>query len=129
MQVPDNLGERAQILMREIAREGPWRDKLAGAERARVPIEPSDWYYRLLRPHCERVDVWRTSYYHPLANAGAIVEWFKSTGLRPFLDPLDPPERDEYLARYTERIAQAHPAALGGEVLLPFPRLFIVATR
>ena len=53
----------------------------------------------------------------------------RGTGLRPFLDPLDPPERDEYLARYTERIAQAHPAALGGEVLLPFPRLFIVATR
>lgn len=129
VQVPDNLGERAQVLMREIAADGPWRGKLAAAERARVPIEQAAWYHRLLRAHCVRVDVWRTTYYHPLAGARQIVEWFKGTGLRPFLDPLDPQERNEYLERYTERIAEAYPAANGGEVLLPFPRLFIVATR
>lgn len=129
VQVPDNLDERAQTLMREIARESPWRDKLAGAERDRVPIEPADWFYRLLRPHCERVDVWRTTYYHPLANAREIVEWFKSTGLRPFLGPLTPSEREEYLARYTARIADAYPPSHGDGVLLPFPRLFVVATR
>jgi trans-aconitate 2-methyltransferase len=128
VQVPDNLGEPAQKLMREIAGEDPWRSKLAGADRARVPIESAEWYYRMLRAHCSRVDVWRTTYYHPLADASAIVEWFKGTGLRPFLDPLDSPERAEYLARYTERLAQVYPSH-GAETLLPFPRLFIVAQR
>jgi trans-aconitate 2-methyltransferase len=126
VQVPDNLDEPAQQLMRDIADEGPWRAKLAGADRARVPIESAAWYYRLLRARCARVDVWRTTYYHPLADANAIVEWFKGTGLRPFLDPLDPAERAAYLARYAERLAPLYPSQAGG-VLLPFPRLFMVA--
>jgi trans-aconitate 2-methyltransferase len=128
VQVPDNLDEPAQKLMREIANEGPWRGRLAGADRARVPIESAEWYYRLLRAHCGRVDMWRTTYYHPLAGANEIVEWFKGTGLRPFLDPLDPHERTEYLARYAARLAGLFPAQ-SGEVLLPFPRLFMVAQR
>ena len=128
VQVPDNLDEPAQKLMREIANEDPWRGKLAGADRARVPIESAEWYYRLLRAHCRRVDVWRTTYYHPLAGANAIAEWFKGTGLRPFLDPLDPQERAKYLVRYTERLARLYPSH-SGEVLLPFPRLFMVARR
>jgi len=128
VQVPDNLDEPAQKLMREIANEEPWRTKLAGAERARGPLESAEWYYRLLRARCSRVDVWRTTYYHPLADANAIVEWFKGTGLRPFLDPLGPLERAAYLARYAERLASLYPSQSGG-VLLAFPRLFMVAQR
>lgn len=129
VQMPDNLDEPAHTLMREIAQEGPWRQKLAGADRSRVRIEPADWYYRLLRSSCSRVDVWRTTYHHPLAGAGAIVEWFKGSGLRPFLAPLDTAERAAYLDRYTRAIETAYPAPADGTVLLPFPRLFVVASR
>ena len=129
VQVPDNLDEPAQVLMREIADGGPWRRKLADADRSRVRIEPPDRYYALLRASCARVDVWRTTYYHALAGADAIVEWFKGTGLLPFLAPLDPAERAGYLLRYARAIESAYPAAADGTVLLPFPRLFIVATR
>jgi trans-aconitate 2-methyltransferase len=128
VQVPDNLDEPAQRLMREIANEDPWRAKLVGADQARVRIESPEWYYRLLRARCGRVDVWRTTYYHPLADANAVVEWFKGTGLRPFLGPLDSPERAAFLARYADRLAPLYPAQSGG-VLLPFPRLFVVAQR
>jgi trans-aconitate 2-methyltransferase len=129
VQVPDNLAEPAHTLMREIAEEGPWRDTLASADRARVSIQRADWYYGLLSSSCARVDVWRTTYYHALAGENAIVEWFKGTGLRPFLDPLSAEQRIEYLARYAARVKRAYPPSPDGTVLLPFPRLFIVATR
>ncbi|WP_424135917.1 trans-aconitate 2-methyltransferase [Roseomonas chloroacetimidivorans] len=130
VQMPDNLDEPAHRLMREVAAEGPWAGKLAGAAGARTMMESANWYYGLLRPHCARVDVWRTTYHHPLAGgAGAVVEWFKSTGLRPFLAPLNEDEKAAYLARYQAAVAQAYPALPDGTVLLPFPRLFIVATR
>ncbi len=129
VQMPDNLAEPAQVLMREIAAEGPWRAKLADADRSRVRIEPAAWYHRLLRQSCSRVDVWRTTYYHLLAGPAAIVDWFKGTGLLPFLAPLDPAERADYLLRYTRAIESAYPPSSDGTVLLPFPRLFIVGSR
>jgi trans-aconitate 2-methyltransferase len=57
------------------------------------------------------------------------VEWFKGSGLRPFLEPLDEAQREDYLSQYLKAIEQAYPTLDDGSVLLPFPRLFIVATR
>ena len=130
VQMPDNLDEPAHRLMRDIAADGPWASKLAAAAASRTPLGAPAWYHRLLRPHCAAVDVWRTTYHHPLAGgADAVVEWFKGSGLRPFLAPLDAAARADYLARYRDAVARAYPALPDGAVLLPFPRLFFVATR
>lgn len=129
VQMPDNLDQPAHRLMRAVAAEGPWAEKLAGIGAARAPLASPDWYYALLRPLCARVDVWRTTYHHPLAGAVAVVEWFKGSGLRPFLAALEPAEQAAYLDGYRAAVARAYPALPDGTVLLPFPRLFIVATR
>ena len=128
VQMPDNLDEPSHRLMREVAADGPWAGKLGQASLAREPRRGADGYFRLLRAHAARVDLWRTTYFHALASARAVVEWFKGTGLRPFLEPLDPPERVAYLAAYEAAIARAYPAEADGTVLLPFPRLFFIAT-
>jgi trans-aconitate 2-methyltransferase len=74
--------------------------------------------------------VWRTTYHHPLSGGpGAIAEWFKGSGLRPFLQPLDEPEKEGFLARYVESLEREYPSFEDGTVLLPFPRLFFVASR
>ncbi len=129
VQMPDNLDEPSHRVMREIAGFGPWAAKLKHAAKARAERHGPDWYFRLLRVHAAHVDVWRTTYFHPLGGAPAIVEWLKGTGLRPFLDPLEKSEREAFLVRYEEAIAEAYPAETDGTVLLPFPRLFFVATR
>jgi trans-aconitate 2-methyltransferase len=130
VQMPDNLDEPAHRLMREVAADGPWAEKLANASDARHRRQNAGWYYRLLHNHCQTVNIWRTTYHHPLAGGvGAVVEWFKATGLRPFLDPLDETECSAYLREYEAAIAQAYPALDDGTVLLPFPRLFFVVTR
>ena len=128
-QMPDNLDEPSHRLMGEVASSGPWAAKLRDATGARTERHLADWYFRLLRSHAPRVDVWRTTYFHPLAGAHAVVEWLKGTGLRPFLDPLEESEREAFLARYEAAVAKAYPAEADGTVLLPFPRLFVVAVR
>jgi trans-aconitate 2-methyltransferase len=130
VQIPDNLDEPAHRLMHETAALGPWSEKLVDASSAREARHSAEWYYRELRGLGARVDVWRTTYHHPLSGGpGAIAEWFKGTGLRPFLQPLDESEKEGFLARYVESLEREYPASEDGTVLLPFPRLFFVASR
>lgn len=129
VQMPDNLDEPTHRLMREIAADGPWAERMAGVAAERAERHGADWYYGLLAGQGARtIDIWRTTYFHPLGGAGAVVEWLKGTGLRPFLARLRPEETDPFLERYRAAVAEAYPAR-GGVVLLPFPRLFIVVTR
>lgn len=130
VQMPDNFDEPSHQLMRKTAEEGPWAAKLTDIRQAKVGRQSADWYYRLLRRHNMQVNLWRTTYYHPLkGDAGAIVEWVKGTGLRPFLQQLDPEEQSDFIARYQTLLAGAYPVCPDRTVLFPFPRLFFIASR
>jgi trans-aconitate 2-methyltransferase len=129
VQIPDNLTEPTQVLIRETAKQGPWAKKLIRAEATREPIPAPAVYYELLRPLCPHIDIWHTIYHHMLVDAPAIVEWMMGTRLRPYLALLNESERQAFLAAYTKRISAAYPALAAGRVLLPFPRLFLVAVR
>jgi trans-aconitate 2-methyltransferase len=129
VQMPNNMNEPSHRLMEQVAGDAAFAGKLSAASAARSQIGSFEEYYAwLLRARCS-VDIWQTTYVHPLDGAGAIVEWFKSTGLRPYLDPLTPDEQSAFLARYQAEIARAYPAQDDGKVLLRFPRLFFVARR
>jgi trans-aconitate 2-methyltransferase len=129
-QMPDNVNEPTHVAMREAARAAPFAAKLRKAAKARKALEGVDWYYTLLKPLVSHVDIWKTTYYHPLAGGvDAIVEWVRGTGLIPFLKPLSEEEQAVYLAAYREELAKAYKPLDDGAVILPFPRLFVVATR
>ncbi|TPW29978.1 trans-aconitate 2-methyltransferase [Pararhizobium mangrovi] len=128
VQMPDNLAEPSHALMRETANEPPFAS-LIGKNVARDPLPPVSVYYDALIGRATSVDVWHTIYTHPLEDAGAIVEWLKSTGLRPYLAPLDEDAQAAFLTAYEARIAEAYRPRADAKVLLRFPRLFIVAKR
>jgi len=146
-QVPCNMAAPAHEVMREIARRPEFQAYLGlgakGAEGDPKPqmfkqddgvrqwhVHEAAFYYDVLAPHAERVDIWQTEYLHILPNAAAIVEWYKGTGLRPFLDRLpDATVRARFLDLYLQAITDAYPARRDGRVILPFQRLFVVAYR
>jgi trans-aconitate 2-methyltransferase len=127
VQMPDNVNQTTHRLMREVAQTGAWAGTLTAASRE--PLPPPRAYYQALQPHAARVDVWHTIYNHVLADAASIVEFVRSTGLRPFLDPLGETDREAFLAAYTAKIAEAYPPMTDGKVMLGFSRLFMVAQR
>jgi trans-aconitate 2-methyltransferase len=129
VQMPDNLDEASHILMRDVAFMEPWRKQLSKAAELRDDLPKPGAYYDALKPLCSRLEIWHTTYNHVLDDATAIVEWVKATGLRPFVDPLELPERKAFVAEYTARIAAAYLPQQDGKVLLRFPRLFIVAVK
>lgn len=129
VQMPDNLHEPSGALMRDVAAKGPWKDKFTGVEALREEIPAMEKYYDWLSAAGTSVDIWKTTYCHVMDGPGAIVDWLRSTGLRPFLERLTEPEQEEFLARYEAALADAYPMRADGKRLLRFPRVFMVATR
>ncbi len=127
-QMPHNHEEPSHTAMREIAEEGPWRVQLRNIRSIRPVGSPAD-YYRILAPIARQIDIWETEYLHVLEGDNPVVEWTKGTGLRPYLDALNEPDRGAFLAAYATRIAAAYPKQPDGRTLLPFRRLFMVVQR
>ncbi len=127
-QMPDNLDEPSHALMRETAADPRFAPLIGDASRLRTRILCEQRYYDLLAPLAD-VDLWRTTYYHPLDRAADIVQWLRSTGLKPFLEPLTPELQAHFLAEYERRLEAAYPARADGRRLLAFPRLFLIARR
>jgi trans-aconitate 2-methyltransferase len=129
VQMPDNTREPALMLMEKVAASGPWVAAIAQVAAARKDLPRPEDYYDLLWPLCSQIDIWHTHYNHIIENHAGVVEWFKGSGLRPFLAPLDTAMRESFIAKYTDEIRLAYPARSDGRVMLGFPRLFIVAVR
>jgi trans-aconitate 2-methyltransferase len=102
---------------------------MAGARRA-MTNHPPEFYYDLFASCASRIDLWETTYYHVLAGPEAVLEWFRGTGLRPFLEALPSAgERGVFEEILLERYRVSYPARNGGQILFPFKRLFFVAYR
>jgi trans-aconitate 2-methyltransferase len=87
-------------------------------------------YYDLLAPLSAKVELWETTYYHLLASRQALVEWYRGTGLRPFLEKLpDDDARTRFEQEILEDCRAAYPLQADGRLLFPFRRLFCVATK
>ncbi len=98
-------------------------------DEARETIPPRASYYDWLIREASEVDVWTTVYEHPMDGARAITDWFRSTGLKPFIDPLPEKECALFLDRYTQEMDELYGERADGRRLLAFPRLFFVARR
>lgn len=127
VQTPDNLAEPPHRVARELALSERWRDRLGQVRHPERHDAP--WYYSLLAPLCARVDVWRTTYFHVLQGHAAVVEWFKGSALQPYLALLDTHAQQAFLDDYLRGISAAMPAFADGQVMLPFPRLFVIARK
>ncbi|HTW50666.1 MAG TPA: trans-aconitate 2-methyltransferase [Stellaceae bacterium] len=128
VQMPRNHDFATHRLMRQVAAEGPWRDRLSDA-RDPSPVKPPEFYYDLLAPRAATFTIWETNYIQVMEGAPAIIAWLRGTGLRPFLARLNEAERPAFLDRYAALLTQEYKPQADGKILLPYPRLFFIATR
>ncbi len=130
IQMPNNMQQSSHQALLAIAALPKWAHKLTPEMAGRTPIAEPRWYFDLLQRHCSAINIWQTTYNHRLKDGvEGIVEWFAGSALRPFLATLDDAEKVEFLSDYRTAITRAYPLLADGAALLPFPRLFIVATR
>lgn len=123
VQMPDNWQEPTHSLMRQVA------DESGSPQAGREALLNGGEYYNLLVQAGCQVDLWRTTYFHVMPSHQAIIDWLSATGLRPYLAYLDAASQKTWLKRYLQLLEQAYPRQQDGNVMMPFPRLFIIARK
>ncbi|MCA9016219.1 MAG: trans-aconitate 2-methyltransferase [Planctomycetaceae bacterium] len=127
VQLPAHYASPLHRCVVEVSALPEWREATANA-RQRLVSESRWFYYDLLAPLATKIDLWETEYMHIMENVEAILEWFRGTGLRPYLEALsDEIQQAQFEAELLERYRDAYPLQQNGKVLFPFRRLFVVA--
>jgi trans-aconitate 2-methyltransferase len=128
VQMPYHFGNPAHLAIEETKADPRWRESLQGVGLHQRSVMPLVWYVERLHDMGLTVDAWQTTHIHVLSGENPVLEWYKGAALRPLLNRLAAPTRHEFLHEVGTRLKAAYPAR-GGITLLPFPRLFFVATR
>ncbi len=67
--------------------------------------------------------IWETSYGQCIDGIDGLIEWYRGSGLRPYLAVLDDSERTEFIEELKARLAEFYPLRAHGTLLMRIPRL------
>ena len=126
IQMPANFRAPSHTTIEDISDEGPWRDAIVPLIKEPPTKEPG-FYYDLLAPVTDDLDIWHVEYLQILHGEDPVLEFTKGSWLKFFLDALEEPARSAFEDAYRERIRAAYPQRSDGTTLFPFRRLFMVA--
>ena len=128
IQVPANMDAPAHRIMRDLARSPAWCDYFAPVGVREWYVHDAAFYYDVFASYATKLDLWETEYIHVMPDAEAIGEWYKGSGLRPFLDVLpDDDCRARFLEDYVSAVRDVYTPRADGRILFPFRRLFLIA--
>jgi trans-aconitate 2-methyltransferase len=127
VQMPANNAETGKAELTLMAREKPWINLLGGLDTA-FSEPPAEHYAAMLREiGFDAIDCYHHTFRHPMERSADVVEWYRSTGLRPFLARIPENRHEEFLDAYRHRLERAYGTA--GPMTFTFRRLFIWARR
>jgi trans-aconitate 2-methyltransferase len=127
VQIPANETETAKVELGRLAREEPWRSMLSGRDRAFREDPPEVYATMLAGLGYDRIDCYHLTFHHPMDKSAEVVQWYRSTGLRPFMDAIPKNRHDEFLDALTARLNSAY--GTSGQMTFDFKRLFIWGSR
>lgn len=128
VQMPRNHDEPTHRVIADVVLDVRWRDRLLPVLRP-YPVAPAPWVHELLRTRVSTLDVWETTYLHPLTGKDPVLSWVAGSVLRPILALLDDDEAADFEAAVADGYRAAYPPSADGTTVLPFTRQFIIATR
>ena len=129
LQVPGNFDFPTHRILGELCRSPRWAPQLAEVPRGTDAVLEPAGYYDVLTGARLATDAWETTYLHVLTGPDPVLDWVRSTQLRPVLAQLGADDGAEFTAAYAAALREAYPQRPDGTTLLPFRRIFAVGTR
>ena len=127
VQIPNNFDAPVHRIIREVVAGPEWKPQFP-SPRIFHSLPPDD-YFDLLAELSDHFHLWQTTYFQRMSSHRALLEWYRGTGLRPYLAALDDVKRPLFEAEILRRIAERYPVRRNGEIIFHFPRLFFTAVR
>lgn len=127
VQIPFNQREPIHQIIDSLASSARWSGYF-DSPRTFYTLSESE-YYEILSGLSNDFSLWCTTYIHVLKSHGAILEWYRTTGLKPYLDALPPEKGREFEKNVMEEVRKWYPPQKDGKILFRFPRLFFIAYK
>lgn len=99
--------------------------KKGGTLAVQVPMNFDEPIHQIIG----EISMWSTTYYHVMESHDDILEWYRGTGLRPYLEALNESERPDFIQDIREQVKLRYPAQKNGKIIFRFPRFFFTARR
>ncbi len=127
VQVPVNFDEPIHQIIGRVSSSEKWREKLNLPQLFYTLTERE--YFDILSDLTDDFEMWKTIYFHRMPSIDSIIEWYKSTGLKPYLEVLSDADKADFTNDVKREVEKAYPAQKNGEIIFRFPRLFFIAKR
>ena len=129
VQIPANKESPIHRSLLEVSRDSRW-SQFTGDCDQRLNYQSAPYYYDILVNLSSRIDLWETTYYHILSDYQALIEWYRSTGMRPFLERLpDDRCRRQFEDEVLNGCRESYQVQKDGKLLYPFQRIFFIAYK
>lgn len=86
-------------------------------------------YYDVLAACSSDFRAWETVYMHRMQSHESILEWYRGTGMLPYLSVLPEDKKHSFEEDYLARLKNVYAKQKNGEILFRFPRFFFVAVK
>lgn len=125
IQIPFNYSQPIQKIIREVSASEDWKDYFP-KWRVFHTLTAGE-YFDLLSGISSTFNIWETTYYHVMKSYQDILEWYRGTGMRPYLDVLSDEKKNEFEQAVLNRLFEYYPRQSNGDIIFRFPRLFFTA--
>ncbi len=127
VQTPYNFTEPVHIITDQIAASNKWKECICFG-REFYNLTPGG-YFDLLLGIATEFDIWEVAYYHRMRTHRDILDWYRSTGLRPYLNVLPEDKKEAFERDFLAEIKKEYTVQRSDDILFKFPRLFFMAVK
>ena len=115
-----------RAIINDLVKTQKWIDQIIPRQYNNLTTEE---YFDVISNLSGDFEIWETTYCHRMPSYESIIEWYKGTGLRPYLEQLSDSDADEFVNDVYNELKARYKTQKNGEILFRFPRLFFVITN